>query len=123
MAGKQGDVETIRALRKNIVLFAVDSTEAVRTWREKKDIDAWLTWSIWHLPLHNHADLVPVSEDYLIYRQCNVALTQRGKSKLRAAQLIEFLRSAEGARIFESWEWAVPPTASKPLTVPDPRQR
>lgn len=117
MAGKQGDIRTIRTLRKNILLFAANSTEAVRLWRERDDIDAWLTWSIWHLPLHEHADLVPVSDEYVIYRQCNVALTQRGKAKPPAAQFVEFLVSAEGARIFKSWDWLVLPADSDSLTV------
>ncbi|HUU83638.1 MAG TPA: substrate-binding domain-containing protein [Phycisphaerae bacterium] len=123
MAGKQGDIQTIRALRKNIVVFAVNSTEAVKTWREKDDIDAWLTWSIWHLPLHDHADLVHVSKDYVIYRYCYVALTERGKGKPRAVEFAEFLKSAEGAKIFESWDWIVAPPGSQPLTEPEPSQR
>lgn len=123
VAGKQGDVQAIRALRKNIVVFAVNSTDAVKAWYEKKDIDAWLTWSIWHLPLHDHADLVYVSEDYVIYRFCYVALTERGKGKSLAAEFMKFLTSAEGARIFESWEWMVAPTGSRPLAKPESEQR
>jgi len=117
MAGKQGDIRTIRALRENIVFFAANSTVAVRTWREKDDIDAWLTWSIWHLPLHDHADLVPVSEDYRVYRQCVVAATEQGAAKPLAMQFIAFLASPEGAKIFRSWDWMVPDGPRSPVTV------
>ena len=117
MAGKQGDIRTIRTFRKNIAFFAPNSETAQRTWRERDDIDAWVTWNIWYLPLHDHADLVPVSDDYLIYRQCNVALTQRGKDKPSAARFIEFLTSPEGASIFKSWDWIAPPANPNPLTV------
>ncbi len=117
MAAKQGDIRTIRAFRKNIVFFAPSSETAMRTWGERPDIDVWVTWNIWHMPLHDRADHVPVSEDYRIYRQCNAALTQRGKSKPLAAKFIEFLTSPEGAEIFESWEWMTPPHHENPLTV------
>ena len=117
MAGKRGDVRTIRAFRKNVAFFAPNSDTAQRTWKEKNDIDAWVTWNIWYLPLHDHADLVSVSEDYLIYRQCNVALTERGKAKPAAARFIEFLTSPEGASIFKSWDWTMPPAHSDPVAV------
>ena len=122
MAGKKGDVQTIHALRKNIAVFAVNSTEAVKSWQKRKEIDAWLTWSIWHLPLHDHADLVYVSDDYAIYRYCYVALTERGKGKPAAAKFVEFLKSAEGAKIFQSWDWMAGPPGSRPLTEPEPGQ-
>ena len=117
MAGKRGEVRTIRAFRKNVVFFAPDSDTAQRTWKERDEIDAWVTWNIWHLPLHGHADLVPVSDDYLIYRQCNVALTKRGKAKPSAARFIEFLASSEGASVFKSWDWVTPPANPSPVAV------
>ena len=72
------------------------------------------------MPLHDHADLVQVSDDYAIYRLCYVALTERGRSKQQAAQFIEFLKSPDGARVFESWQWMIPAAGSRPLTEPEP---
>jgi len=117
MAGKQGDVRAIRALRNNIVFFAPNSETAVKTWRERDDIDAWITWNIWYMPLHDHADLVPVGPNYRVYRQCSAALTERGKSKPLAGQFIEFLASPQGAKIFESWGWQTSPSDASRLTV------
>jgi accessory colonization factor AcfC len=117
MAGKQGDVRAIRALRDNIVVFAPNSETAVKTWRERDDIDAWITWNIWYTPLHDHADLVPVGPDYRVYRQCNAALTEHGKSKPLAARLIRFLASPEGAKIFESWGWETSPSDASRLRI------
>ena len=117
MAGKRGDVQTIRQFRRNIVLFAPDSDTAQQSWKDTSDIDAWVTWNIWYLPLHDHADLVPVSEDYLVYRHCNVALTERGKAKPAAARFIDFLTSKEGASIFESWDWVTSPAEPDPVAV------
>lgn len=117
MAGRQGDVRVIRALRKNIVCFAPNSETAVRTWQERDDIDAWITWNIWYLPLRDDADLVPVSEDYRVYRQCLVGLTERGKVKPLAERFIEFLASPEGTKIFKSWGWLTSPSGPSQLTV------
>ncbi|MBU0717305.1 MAG: substrate-binding domain-containing protein, partial [Planctomycetes bacterium] len=117
MAGKQGDIRTIRAFRKNIAVFAPNSTEAMKLWDERQDIDAYVTWNIWYMPLRDRAKLVEVSDDYKIYRYCSVALTQRGKAKPSAARFIEFLSSPKGAEIFESWYWMVAPKAVAPLTV------
>jgi accessory colonization factor AcfC len=117
MAGKQGDVRTIRAFRQNIVCFAPNSENAMQMWRGREDIDAWVTWNIWYLPLHDHADLVQVSDKYRVYRQCNAALTKRGSAKPLASRLIEFLISDEGAEIFQSWEWLVPAATQGQLAV------
>ena len=117
MAGKQGNFRTVRALRNNIVFFASNSTEARRTWLARKDIDAWLTWNIWYKADSRHSVLVPVSEEYVIYRQCSIALTQRGRINLLAAQFIEFLKGTEAAAIFAKWGWITTPDTSVPHTA------
>lgn len=117
MAGKQGDIRTIRAFRKNIVVFAPNSTTAMRLWDERQDVDAYVTWNIWHMPLRNRAKLIEVSDDYKIYRQCSIALTGRGVSKPSAQRFVDFLTSPEGARIFESWYWMPVPKESSALTI------
>ncbi|UCE58221.1 MAG: extracellular solute-binding protein [Phycisphaerales bacterium] len=117
MAGKQGDIRTIRAFRKNIALFAPNSTAAMRLWDERQDVDAFVTWNIWHMPLRDRAQLIEVSDDYKIYRQCSIALTERGVNKPSARRFIDFLTSPEGARIFESWYWMPVPKGSSALTI------
>jgi accessory colonization factor AcfC len=105
MAGRRGNIETLREFHRNVLVFAPDSETAERTWRERSDIDAWLTWNTWYLPLHEHADLVTVSKEHVVYRQCMAAMTQRGTNKPEAKAFVEFLASPEGARIFSSWDW------------------
>jgi accessory colonization factor AcfC len=117
MAGRQGNFRTVRALRNNIVLFAANSTEARRIWLARKEIDAWLTWNIWYKADSRNSTLVPVSEDYVVYRQCSAALTQQGKGKPTAAQFIAFLTSLEAANIFAKWGWITTPTDLAPLAA------
>lgn len=117
MATKVGDIRTLRALRSNIVEFAANSAEAKKAWFERDDVDAWLTWSIWYMPLRDRAEHIRVSMPYRVYRQCSIALTERGKAKPMAAEFIEFLGSPEGAGIFDSWGWMTPPRDASPLAV------
>ena len=117
MAGKLGNVQTLRLFRNNIAVFAANSEEAVKTWSDREDLDAWVTWNIWHMPLRDRAELVPVSKDYRIYRQCSIAMTQRCKNKPLARQFIEFLMSPEAVGIFDSWGWITPPADSSPVAV------
>lgn len=116
-AGKQGDMRTVRAFRRNICVYARNSAEAKRLWIENPDIDAWFIWNIWQVSNPTVADLVPVSEDYVIYRDCGIALTHWGKGKELARKFIEFFESPEGARIFAKWGWITPRQESTPLKV------
>ncbi len=117
MASRTADVQMVRRLRENIAFRAAHSTEAVRTWRERKEIDAWITWDVWHMPLRTEATLIPVSRNYRIFRQCSVALTSRGRGKPMADRFVKFLASPQGARIFASWGWMTPRSEESSVEV------
>ena len=117
MAGKLEDIRTIRALRKNIVVFAADSDEAVKMWRLRDDIDAWITWNTWQMPLRGRAHTVVPSRTFRILRQCSVAMTARGQAKPLARKFHEFLASKEAATIFSTWGWVAPESGSSPITL------
>lgn len=117
MAGKLEDIRTIRALRKNIVVFASDSDEALKMWKLRDDIDAWITWNTWQMPLRGRAHVVVPSRTYRVLRQCSVALTARGKNKPGARMFVEFLASKEAAEIFSTWGWVAPASESSPVTL------
>jgi accessory colonization factor AcfC len=108
MAGKQGELGLLRALRKNIAAHAANTGVAKQLWTQDKTFDAWIVYNIWHVANPGIADLVPVSEKYVVYRGCGVALTTRGKAKAAAARFAEFLQSKEGAAIFAKWGWMPP---------------
>ena len=117
MTGKLQSLTNLVALQKNIVLCAAGTDEAMKAWRERNDIDAWLTWNVWHMPRRDSAMLVPISKDYLIYRECSISLTERGKQNQLAAGFVDFLASREGAGIFNSWGWMRPPADVNPAIV------
>ena len=106
IAGRKGDINTVRALRKNIVHYARNSADAKEVWTDKKDIDAWLIWNIWQVANPDLAEVVPIEPEYLIYRDAGIALTKLGESKPAAKQYVQFLQSREGAKIFAKWGWS-----------------
>lgn len=102
MAGKPGDIRTVRALRNNIRAVMPNSADAKKRWEEDASLHVWLTWNTWQRANPTTADLVPVSQRYVIYRDCGVAVTKSGRAKQGAQQFIEFLLSPEGQRFLPS---------------------
>lgn len=105
MAGRKGDINTVKSLRRNIVGYAKNSAEARQQWIEKPEIDAWLIWNIWQVSNPSLADVVKIEPEYAIYRDTGVVLTTQGKTKDTARQFVDFLSSPDGAKIFRKWGW------------------
>lgn len=114
MAGRDGDLRLVRALRKNIVFHAPNSAAAKEYWIQHADVDAWIIYNIWQVANPTLADLVPVSKRYVVYRDSGIALTRSGMDRPAAAAFVRFLQSKEGAAIFERWGWTVPPRSKAP---------
>lgn len=105
VAGRSGDIATVRAFRKNIGAFAGNSGEARQRWTDDRSFDAWLIWNIWQVANPTLADVVPLAPRWRIYRDCGVALTRRGVANSHARAFASFLESVDGARIFARWGW------------------
>lgn len=105
VAGRLGNIGSVKALRNNIVTYAPNSAVAKKTWIEKNEIDVWLIWNIWQVSNKELADLVAMEKEYTIYRDCGVALTTQGLEKPLARKFVEYLQSKEGAGIFAKWGW------------------
>ncbi len=108
MAGKQADLKLVRALRKNIVFHAPNSALAREYWVQHPEVDAWIIYNIWQVANPTLADVVPVSERYVVHRDSGVALTRAGAARPVAREFVRFLQSAEGATIFRRWGWTTP---------------
>ncbi len=105
MAGRAGDIQSVMALRSNIVSYAKNSVEARQIWNEQPRIDVWLVWNIWQVANPHIADLVPIESDYAIYRDCAIVITARAQGKPAAQDFVRFLLSPDGAAIFAKWGW------------------
>lgn len=105
VAGRLGDIASVRAFRSNIVKVAGNSAQAKQSWTEDPSIDAWLIWSIWQVANAKVADQVAVEPQYAIYRDTGVALTKKGEARSEVKEFASFLASPEGATIFEKWGW------------------
>lgn len=105
VAGRLGDINTVRSIRRNIALFAKNSGDAKAAWTEDASYDAWLIWNIWQVANPALADTVPMEPAYRIYRDTGVALTRRGLRNANAARFTAFLETPEAAAIFERWGW------------------
>lgn len=105
IAGMDGDIRTVRALRSNISQVAPNSADALKAWNNQPSLDAWIIFAIWAQAHPGVADVVPLSPHYRIYRDCGVALTQKGKRNASARDFVAFLESPEGRTIFVKHGW------------------
>lgn len=113
VAGRLGDIRSVRAMRSNIVAFADNSGKAKQTWQTEPSIDAWLIWNIWQVANPALADVVEIEPDYRIYRDAGVALTRRGRGNSHARTFVDFLASPQGAAIFAKWGWVTSSPVSR----------
>lgn len=106
VAGRLGDIGTVRAFRANLVLpEAGNSAQARKQWAEDPTIDAWLIWNIWQVSNPDLASVVEIEEPYRIYRDAGVVVTKKGKANPQARAFADFLAAPEGKAIFRKWGW------------------
>jgi len=104
-AGRKGDIASVRALRANIVKYAKNSALAKQDWMNDPSLDAWIIWNIWQVANPTLADIVPIESDYAIYRDTGIVATKKGETNPATKELIGFLKSSDGAAIFQRWGW------------------
>ena len=107
IAGRKGNIASVKALRANIVAYAKTSAEARQVWIDNRSIDVWLTWTIWQGDNAGLAEIVAIEPELRIYRDAGIALTRRGEGKATASEFVRFLTSPAGAAIFEQRGWVV----------------
>ena len=107
IAGRKGNIASVKALRANIVTYAKTSADARQAWIDNRSIDVWLTWTIWQDDDPGLAEIVAIEPELRIYRDAGIALTRRGEGKVTASEFVKFLASPAGAAIFEQRGWIV----------------
>jgi len=108
MAGRTGDIDLVRAIRRNIVGFAKSSADAKETWTGDRSIDAWIIWTIWQEANPAISQAVPVERDLVVYRDVGIGLTGLGKNNPAAQRFADWLASGHADGIFRRWGWTVP---------------
>jgi accessory colonization factor AcfC len=106
IAGRVGDVATIRALRRNIVAFAQDTATAHRIWNSSNPPDAWIALASEHGAYPDESDAIELESNLAIVRDAGIALANAGASK-PPAKLFTISYSPEGLVIFKRWGWSI----------------
>lgn len=106
IAGRDGDIRTVQALRHNIAFFAPNSAKAKARWQQDNKIDAWIIYNIWSIANPGIAEVVPLEPRYRLYRDCGVAYSTRGQSDAATRDFVAFLKGPEGRKIFEKYGWS-----------------
>jgi accessory colonization factor AcfC len=96
----------LRALRRNIVVYAANSALALAAWTAAAPPDAWIIYAIWQIAHPDVADVVPLEPEFALSRDMDLALTVRGVSNPAAHRFYDYILSAEGARVFARWGWS-----------------
>ncbi|WP_394701639.1 substrate-binding domain-containing protein [uncultured Roseibium sp.] len=102
VVGRTGNLEAIKAFRRNIVAYAKGSGASYRAF-EGQDADAWITWPNWPLTHTDVADMVEIDPDHRVWRDVNVSLSPEADPE--AAQFLSFLTGEEGAELMKTEGW------------------
>jgi accessory colonization factor AcfC len=105
VAGRLGDINSVKAFRSNIVTYAGNSAIARQAWTKDTTLDAWLIWTIWQVSNPTLADQIAIEPEYRIYRDTAVALTKQGSQSADAKAFVAYLESGDAAPIFAKWGW------------------
>jgi len=101
VAGRLGNLEDVKAFRKNIITFAKGSGASYRAFNSM-DADAWITWPNWPA---SKADLeqVDIAPERAIWRDVNVALSPDADPE--AQQFLDFLLTEEAQKLMLTEGW------------------
>lgn len=106
VAGRDGDIRTVQALRRNIVFYAPNSANAKARWQQDGSVDAWIIYAIWATANPGIAEVVPLDHQHAIYRDCSIAYSTKGQQDPSTRAFVAFLKSAQGRAIFEHYGWS-----------------
>jgi accessory colonization factor AcfC len=106
IAGRAGDVATIRSLRRNIVAFEPDTATAHTVWNSPNSPDAWIALASEHWAHPDESEAIQLEPRLAIVRDAGIVLTKSGSSKPQAKAFYDFVRSPDGLAIFKRWGWS-----------------
>lgn len=102
MIGRTQDIELVKKLRKNIVLFAPNSGSARNAFLND-EVDAWITWIDWARSNPEYGEIVEIEKDLVVYRDVNIAVKKEATDEVK--RFVKFLQSKEAEKIAEKYDW------------------
>jgi len=98
VAGRLGDMETLRSFRASIAAYAASSAAATHLWMTDRTLDAWLIWQFADPTLADQVAIEPEYPDLAGYRHWLDAQgrASAGRSQVRRVLPAPALRSSEG---------------------------
>lgn len=103
IAGRKGNIETVAAIRKNIILYAPNSGTARKAFENQPEADVWITWADWAASNPGIGDVVEIASDYVIWRDMNITVRQDANDEIR--RFAEWLQTDEAAPAFKKYGW------------------
>lgn len=105
IAGRTGNIQLTKSVRKNIVTYAANTGIAKKNWEENSSYDAWLVFNIWGISNPDVGQIIPIEPELVVYRDTGVALTKHSLKDAEAKRFVEFLSSQQGNIIFKKYGW------------------
>lgn len=106
MALKNGKIENLINLRKNIVFYANNTKIALEEWDKNQSIDAFIVWSHWARFLgESKAKFISIKGSNALYRAAEIAITKTSQNKTLAQKFMDFINSAQAQSIWKKHGW------------------
>jgi accessory colonization factor AcfC len=102
LAGRKG---LIPALQRNIAASFANTAEAIAAWKDRPDLDAWITFESWHHRLRADTELVRLPEAEQLLRGTPIAITARSEQRALALAFLEFARGDACHAAFRKQGW------------------
>ncbi|EHM5975261.1 substrate-binding domain-containing protein [Escherichia coli] len=103
IAGRKGNIETVAAIRKNIILYAPNSGSARKALENQPEADVWITWVDWAASNPDIGDVVEIAPDYVIWRDMNITVRQDANDETR--RFAAWLQTDEATPAFKKYGW------------------
>jgi accessory colonization factor AcfC len=102
LAGRRG---LIRALQRNIALSLANTAEAMNAWRDRPELDAWITFESWHHRMAGQTELVRLPAGEQVWRGTPIALTARSEQRELALAFVAYLKGPACHAVFQKAGW------------------
>jgi accessory colonization factor AcfC len=102
LAGRKG---LIPALQRNIAASFANTAEAIAAWRDRPELDAWITFESWHHRLREDTAVVRLPEAEQLLRGTPIAVTARSEQRALALAFLEFARGEACHAAFRKQGW------------------